>query len=109
VAFGDQLAFEDTLQEALDALFGGDSGANTGDGGVTPTPSPSGTTDPTEPGEPTDPGTGTDVAFQAALEDARQAILDRDAALKAGDLAAFAEADERLTLAVEQLLALSGD
>jgi hypothetical protein len=27
VAFGDQIVFEDTLDQALDTLFGGDSGA----------------------------------------------------------------------------------
>ncbi len=31
VAFGNKIAFENTLSEALDSLFGGDSGANTGD------------------------------------------------------------------------------
>ncbi|CAI9386629.1 UPF0182 family protein [Microbacterium sp. T2.11-28] len=105
VAFGDEVAFEDTLQEALDAIFEGDSGASTGDGDVTPTPTPSGT-----PGEePTDPGEGTDVAIQTALREAQQAMLERDAALKAGDLAAFAVADDKLTAAVEKLIALSGD
>ncbi|BDZ49860.1 UPF0182 protein [Frondihabitans sucicola] len=34
VSFGDRIAFEDTLKEALDDLFGGDSGATTGDAGV---------------------------------------------------------------------------
>ncbi len=115
VAFGDELAFEDTLQQALDALFEGDSGASTGDGNVTPTPgpTPTPTPTPTEPAEPSDPGEpadpGADVTFEQALEEARQAMLERDAALKAGDLAAFAEADERLTAAIERLLALSGD
>ena len=105
VAFGEEVAFEDTLQEALDSIFDGDSGANTGDGDVTPKPSPSGT-----PGEePTDPGQGTDVAIQTALREAQQAMLERDAALKAGDLAAFAVADDKLTAAVEKLIALSGD
>ncbi|MGW8484295.1 UPF0182 family membrane protein [Microbacterium sp. NPDC055903] len=106
VAFGDSVAFEDTLTEALDALFGGDAGADGGDEEV-----------PSEPGteEPTDPDTGetpeapeTDAAA-AALADARQAMLDREAALKEGDLAAFAEADERLTAAVEALLALEDE
>ena len=44
VAFGDKIAFEDTLDEALDVLFGGNSGATAGDtnvpttGGGTTTP-----------------------------------------------------------------------
>ncbi|GAA2012203.1 UPF0182 family protein [Microbacterium ulmi] len=104
VSFGNAVAFEDTLNDALDVLFGGDSGADAGDGDVTPSP------EPTRPGSsPPDEGdTGASAEFQAALETARQAMLDRDAALKSGDLAAFAEADERLTAAVQELLALGG-
>ncbi|WP_127474393.1 UPF0182 family protein [Microbacterium sulfonylureivorans] len=100
VSFGNDIAFEDTLNEALDALFGGDSGANAGDDDVEPTPGP--TPEPTDPAEPEVPSD----EYQAALEDAQQAMLDRDAALKAGDLTAFAEADDRLTAAVEKLIAL---
>ncbi len=103
VAFGDEVAFEDTLQKALDELFGGDSGVDTGEGEVSPTPEP---TEPTDPSEPSEPPADE---FEAALQDAQQAMLDRDAALRAGDLTAFAEADERLTAAVETLLELSGE
>ncbi|MET0734515.1 MAG: UPF0182 family protein [Microbacterium sp.] len=102
VSFGNEIAFEDTLDEALDAIFGGDSGADGGDSGVEPTPGPS--TEPT-PGPTDEPTVPTDE-FQAALQDAQQAMLDRDAALKAGDLTAFAEADARLTAAVETLIEL---
>jgi len=107
VAFGNDVAFEDTLQDALDALFGGDSGASTGDNDVTPSPSPTQSGEPGAGGE-TGGGSSSDVAFQAALKDAQQAMLDRDAALKSGDLTKFAEADARLTAAVQQLLTLSG-
>ena len=105
VAFGNEVAFEDTLNEALDVLFGGNSGVDTGDADVTPTPGP--TPEPT-PGETTEPQPTQPPAddYQAALQEARQAILDRQAALASGDLTAFAEADERLTAAVEQLIAL---
>ncbi len=101
VGFGDQVAFEDTLQDALDVLFGGDSGASTGDEGVTPEP-----IDPANPDAPVEAPTVPTDDYQAALEQARQAMTDRQAALTAGDLAAFAEADERLTAAVETLLEL---
>src|SRR5690606_15040295 len=47
VAFGDKIAFESTLDAALDKIFGGDSGASAGDGGT-----------PGEPGTDT-PGTDT--------------------------------------------------
>ena len=92
------------LAQALDALFGGDSGASTGDNNVTPTPNPSESGD----GSGETGGTGTDVQFQAALKEAQAAMTARDAALKAGDLTAFAAADAQLTAAVQKLLALSG-
>src|SRR5690606_2364560 len=62
VAFGDRVAFEDTLTEALDALFGGDAGAVGGDEGVTPTdpgttPPDEGTTPPDDGDTPPDEGT----------------------------------------------------
>lgn len=105
VSFGDDIAFEDTLNEALDTLFGGDSGAEAGDTdveptpGVTPTPAPTPSPEPTTPTEPADD-------YQAALQEAQQAMLDRQAALEKGDWAAYGAADERLTAAVEKLIAL---
>ena len=109
VAFGDKVAFEDTLADALDALFGGDSGADTGDSNVTPTTSPTPTPGATE-GTGGDTGTNPDtsVAFQAALQEAKQALADRDAAMKAGDWEKYGEADARLTQALNTLLSLSG-
>ena len=105
VGFGDEVAFEDTLQDALDVLFGGDSGAVTGDEGVTPT-------DPIDPEAPVDPNAPVVPSvpadeYQAALDQARDALTARQAALQAGDLAAFAEADDDLKAAVETLLRLS--
>jgi uncharacterized membrane protein (UPF0182 family) len=109
VAFGDDIAFEDTLTAALDVLFGGDAGASAGDGEVVPDDgsAPTPTPEPTDPGtEPTPQPSAPAADYATALEEARQAMLDRDEALKSGDLAAFAEADERLTAAVERLLEL---
>ncbi len=106
VSFGDDIAFEDTLNDALDTLFGGDSGAEAGDTDVTPTPgatpAPEPTPAPTEPAQPTEPAD----AYQAALQEAQQAMLDRQTALEAGDWAAYGEADARLTAAVEKLIEL---
>lgn len=107
-SFGDSIAFEDTLNEALDALFGGDSGAEAGDSGAAPT-------EPTEPAEPTEPtesgessGTIDEAALQEALADYQQAFADRQAAYASGDLVAAAEADERMSEAVARALAASG-
>ena len=92
VAFGDQIAFEDTLEEALDQLFGGDSGAVTGDGDIA------------EPDNSQSADSGN-VALDAALNAAAAALADKEAALRAGDWEAFGEADQRLALAIEDALA----
>jgi uncharacterized membrane protein (UPF0182 family) len=105
VAFGDQIAFEDTLDVALDVLFGGDSGADAGDNEVEPGTTP--TPPPAEGDEPPTPTTPADE-MQALLDQAAQALEDKQAALTAGDWAAYGEADARLAEAVEQLIALTG-
>ncbi|KHK97381.1 membrane protein [Microbacterium mangrovi] len=104
VTFGNKVAFSDTLSEALDTLFGGNSGANTGDQGVTPTSSPSPSSSGSTGGGNT--GTSNSTAFQAILQDANQAIADREAALKKGDWAAYGAADARLTSDIQQLMVL---
>ena len=63
VAFGDDIGFADTLDGALDQVFGGDSGADAGDAGTDPDAGTPPTDEPTdEPTDgatpaPTDPGT----------------------------------------------------
>jgi uncharacterized membrane protein (UPF0182 family) len=108
VGFGDQIAFEDTLDEALDALFGGDSGAAAGDGGTVVDPAPD-----TEVPETEDPGTEAPAADAPALADSleqiRVALADRTAAYAANDLVAAAEADNRLTDAINAALAAEGE
>ncbi len=115
VAFGDQLAFEDTLAEALDTLFGGDSGAETGDDDVTPV-DPDETANPDEGG--TDEGSGDEGStdqpappsndtYDQALADAQDAMNAKQQALESGDMVAYAEADEQLSDAIERLLEMS--
>lgn len=111
VAFGDKIAFEDTLDAALDSLFGGDSGADAGDTGV-PVDTGTGTGTGTDTGTGTTPGTDTGAtdpaALQTALADVRTALTERQAALTSGDLTAFAAADAKLTEALERALAADG-
>jgi len=95
VAFGDQIAFEDSLDQALDALFGGDSGFDA------PVTDGAGEDAVAQPA-PTDSG---NAALNAALTAANKALADKQAALVAGDLEAFARADIRLTRAIEDALA----
>jgi uncharacterized membrane protein (UPF0182 family) len=118
VAFGDQIAFEDTLDSALDVLFQGDSGANAGDTDVPPVEVPEG--DAAEPDTGTDEGaaetpsteTGdpaTDAQLQELLAVAKQAMVDKEAALTAGDFAAYGVADDKLTETIDSMLALLGE
>jgi len=116
VSFGDKIAFEDTLDEALDSLFGGDSGAQAGDGVgtdtavVVPEPQAPVAEEPTAPAEPDqapDQGTVIQEGLDQALRDAASALQDREAAYRANDLVAAAEADQRLTDALERALAFS--
>lgn len=107
VSFGDQIAFEDTLDQALDKLFGGDSGAVAGDGDVPTTDEPS-TDEPTTPTDPTTPTTPTANAdLTKALADYQSALADRQAAYQANDLVAAAEADARMLDAVQRAIAAS--
>jgi uncharacterized protein len=93
VAFGDQIAFEDTLDQALTSLFGSS--------GINPTPTP---TDPDA--EPADPGTEAPVSpnLELALQQALEAIQEKDAAMAAGDWNAFGQAEEKLKRAIQAAL-----
>ncbi|WP_426623625.1 UPF0182 family protein [Leifsonia sp. McL0607] len=117
VAFGDKIAFEDTLDQALDSLFGGDSGARAGDNNVPTTGG--GTSGGTGTGSGTGTGTGSgtgsgstsgqnNAALQQALQRAKQALADREAALKAGDWTAYGAADARLQQALQDAIAAEG-
>jgi uncharacterized protein len=92
VAFGDKLAWSDTLTGALDGLFGGSSGAEAGDTGTgsgpTPTRPPSGSSDA--------------AALAQALEDIQAAYDAGREALKNGDFAAYGEAQKRLDDAIQR-------
>lgn len=104
VAFGEQIAFEDTLDAALNKLFGGNSGANAGDTAVPPaTTGGTGTAPPAAPTGPT-----MSAALQQALADAKTALADRQAAYAANDVVAAAQADKRLQDALQRAIAAGG-
>ena len=118
VSFGDDIAFENTLDLALDALFGGDSGASAGDGDVTPTDPGAETPGTGTPGDGTSGGSGGQAggdgsgsssgspALKQALQDMSAAMKDRDAAMAKGDWAAFGEADKRVRDALAKAMSL---
>ncbi|WP_082105268.1 UPF0182 family membrane protein [Demequina subtropica] len=110
VAFGQEVGFADTLPEALDQVFG--EGAGEGAAG-TDTDTDGGTTDGgTGSGDSGsgDSGGGTvDPDVEAELADALQrasdAITEGEAALADGDFAAYGEAQDKLSQAIEDAIA----
>ena len=96
VAFGDEVGFADTLQGALDQVFG--AGASDGiDNGTTDpgtgNPGTGGSTDPDQQ--------AAQQALDSALTKAQQAIVDGQAALAKGDFAAYGVAQQDLAAALE--------
>jgi hypothetical protein len=89
VSFGNRIGFADTLPQALDQVFEGDAGTS-------PPPDTDGEQPP------------VDDTLEQALADAEQALADADAALKAGDFAAYGEAQQRLADAIARAVAASG-
>ena len=121
VAFGDKIAWAGSLDDALNDLFGGSSGAQAGDTGATtpetpapgttPTPTPSATTGAsTTTAKPTTPaptGTPNAAALAKALKDAQAAYAEGEAALKAGDFAAYGAAQQKLKEALKRAVEAS--
>ena len=126
VRFGEQIGIGDTLQAALDQVFQGDAGAETGEGGadgVPPATDPDGETpdpgavEPTEPGtEPgtdptTDPGSvpalGGEVRARQLLDEAQDLYESADVSLKEGNLGEYqakvSSAEEKVAEAIKAL------
>ena len=138
VAFGDTVGFADTLGQALDQVFGGDSGADVGgttdevgptapDGTGTmdpgpdpgaeptaepttepttePTPEPTATPDAQTPAVPVPDAATARQQLDDALAEANAAITEGEAALAAGDFAAYGAAQQRLQAALQAAIA----
>ncbi len=109
VAFGEKLAWSDTLSGALDGLFGGDAGADAGDQGTGGTGGAgtggTGTGGTGTGGTGGTGGTPQAGALAQALADINKAYTDGEAALKAGDFTAYGEAQNRLKAAIAAAVA----
>jgi len=93
VSFGDQIGFGNTLQDALNQVFGGSSG-------VTVNPST---------GTGSTSGTTTTVkTLKAALAAAQAAIAASSQALKSGDFAAYGVAQNQLKAAIAAAITSQG-
>lgn len=100
VGFGEKVGFAPTLDEALNELFGGKSGADTAaDAGVDEAEAASGASSDAKDDSP---------SLQKALEDASKAMQDSDAAMKKGDWAAYGKAQDRLNKALDDALKADG-
>ena len=88
ISFGDQIGFDNTLQGALDQVFGGNAGTTLTNNSGTTTTTTSGTT------------TGTSSSLKSALAAAQSALADAQAALKSGDFTAYGAAQNRLKSAI---------
>ena len=136
VAFGDQVGFANTLDEALDQVFGGNSGASAGDAekvdgstssktdtsdaagtsgdasangssGTDGTDSSSGSNSDNDSSSGNTGGSSTMSSdLKSALNDASQAMKDSDAAMKKGDWSAYGEAQKKLQEALNKALEL---
>lgn len=109
VAFGDQVGFANTLDEALDQVFGGNSGASAGDADNSNASQNSGqTSDDTDGSDQSDTSSGGSAMseeLKSALQDAAQAMKDADAAMKSGDWSAYGQAQQQLQDALNKALA----
>jgi uncharacterized membrane protein (UPF0182 family) len=111
VSFGSQIGYAETLQEALDQIFQGESGAETDEEPGTGTQTPPPTQAPTPPSTapPTPPAGEGGSDLETAIADAQQAYDDAQAAQRNGDWAAYGQALDRLERALARAAELSGE
>ncbi|WP_298992608.1 UPF0182 family protein [uncultured Pseudokineococcus sp.] len=105
VSFGSEIGFAQTLDEALNQVFGGDSGATAGDagaGGDAPV------TPPAEGGGGTPAPSGAQEQLAQALQDAQAALQAGQQALADGDFATYGEQQDALSEAVTRALQAQG-
>jgi len=105
VRFGQHVGIGSTLQEALDEVFQGDAGADTGE-----EPLPDGQTPP-PPGEtptPSAPGPVDEARAVELLQQAQDAFTAADAALRTGDLAEYQQRTEEARRALADALRAMG-
>lgn len=114
VAFGDQVGFADTLDEALNQVFGGNSGANAGDASnnsgvnnIASNPKQKDSAKNSENGNK-NANAKADADFSAkakmALKRAAQALKDSDDAMKSGDWQAYGKAQKELSDAINDAI-----
>ena len=90
VSFGDVIGYDSSLKGALDQVFGGNSGTSSSGTPVTTTTN------------------NASADLKSALQSAKQALADGNAALAKGDFAAYGRAQDRLKAALAAAIAAEG-
>lgn len=106
-SFGSQVGVGDTLQEALDQVFQGDAGADTGENGATPGGGGGGG-DGGGDGDGGDTDASTEEQVAALLARAQTLYEDAQEALQAGEWADYGDAVEELGQVLDRAAQLSG-
>lgn len=108
VAFGDQVGFADTLDEALNQVFGGNSGALAGDASNNPSGSKDSKDSKDSSANADSKGSSKNTSMsnksKAALKRAAKALKDSDDALRSGDWKAYGEAQKELKDAINEAM-----
>ncbi len=112
VRFGSHVGIGTTLQQALDEVFAGNAGADTGEqptgtNSQSPSPNPSGSPSPSPSASPTGTATANPAAV-AQLEKSQAAFQAADAALRKGDLATYQAKVNEAKAALAEALKLMG-
>ncbi|MEV7102722.1 UPF0182 family membrane protein [Streptomyces atroolivaceus] len=97
-SYGSKIVFENSLGEALNAVFGVE-------GSDTTTPP----TEPTDPGDTTEPPATGEAALKKAIADAQKAYTAGEAALKEQNWEAYGKAQADLQAALERAAAAQPD
>jgi hypothetical protein len=105
VNFGESVGYADTLEDALDQVFGAGAGDAAAGGEDAPAPTPTTPVTPTTPSVPTAPpadgGTPATPDMDAAVTDIQSALQALEAAQRNGDFAGQGQALEDLQAAVD--------
>ncbi len=105
VSFGNSIGFDNTLQGALDQIFGGSSGVNsTNSKGTT-----SGKSNNSSNASNSSNVLPSNLTLKAALSAAQQAISDGQKALQNGDFTAYGQAQNRLKNAIAEAIKAQGN
>ena len=96
--FGTNVAWGDTVEQAIAGLFGGEAGDGGGSGGDTPS----------TPDQPTEPNSTLEQQLAVAIAEIQSAYAAGQEALTKSDFTAYGAAQQRLATAIAKAQQLAG-